>query len=271
MATVRRPGRSTAAGSAPVFGAVGIFIYLRTMLVFGCVWYIAASAVSNRLLLPSPLEVAGALHVLAASGDLTLHGLTSLVRLLISVTLAALLGLPLGLLIGLSRSWEDAFELPIELLRPIAGIAWIPLALFMFGIGHTLPIFIMFYTAFFPLVIGAAAGVRNVDPRLIAASRTMGVPAIPLVLRVILPASLPAIIVSMRLGVAAAWTAVVAAELVGAPSGLGYAIEYSRSMLATDSVIAFIVVIGLLRFLTDKGLRILEERLAPWSRDRSAS
>ena len=166
---------------------------------------------------------------------------------------------------GLSRSWRDALELPVEILRPIAGIAWIPLALYLFGIGNRLPIFIMFYTAFFPLVIGTAAGVRTVDPRLSAAAATMGVTGQTAIRHVVLPAALPSIIVSLRLAVAAAWTAVVAAELVGAPSGLGYAIEFYRSMLATPTVMAFIAVIGLLGYLTDAALRWLARRLMPWA------
>lgn len=248
--------------------AHGVLVYFRTMLIFVGIWFVGAMLISNRLLLPSPTSVFWALLDAARDGDLAFHAFTSLLRLVVAMLAAAVIGLPLGLVIGLSRSWEDAFELPIELLRPIAGIAWIPLALFMFGIGNTLPVFIMFYTALFPLIIGTAAGVRGTDRRLLAAARTMGVTGMPLVLHVVLPSALPSIIVSLRLAVAAAWTAVVAAELVGAPSGLGYAIEYFRSMLATDHVIAFIVVIGILGSLTDKLLRLAETWLTPWSRDR---
>lgn len=244
----------------------GPLAYLRTMGVFCLVWYIASLMVANRLLLPSPLDVLTAIRQLVADGELLGHAMTSLVRLLISVAAAALVAIPLGLMMGLSRHWEELFDLPIELLRPIAGIAWIPLALFIFGIGHRLPVFIMFYTAVFPLVIGTMAGVRGVDPRLLAAARTMGVEGPTLVRRVILPAIVPAVIVSLRLAVAAAWTAVVAAELVGAPSGLGYAIEYYRSMLSTNYVMAFIVMIGLLGYFTDAALRLLERRLTPWAR-----
>jgi ABC-type nitrate/sulfonate/bicarbonate transport system permease component len=266
---VGRPATRVGAARVPLLVRLGgIFIYLRTMLAFCVVWYIAALLIHSRLLLPSPIDVLGALKEVALDGDLALHGLTSFGRLLVSLAFAAVVGLPLGFLIGLSRFWEDVFEVPIELLRPIAGIAWIPLALFIFGIGGTLPVFIMFYTAFFPLVIGAAAGVRNVDRRLVAAANTMGVTGLPLVVHVIVPAALPLIIVALRLAVASAWTAVVAAELVGAPSGLGYAIEYYRNMLATDHVMAFIALIGLLGFLTDLGLRLLERWMAPWARDR---
>lgn len=244
----------------------GALIYCRTMAVFVLAWYLAAEAVPNKLLLPSPLAVTQALRESWLDGELTANAGISLLRLLVSVAAAALLAIPLGLAMGRSRVISDLLEWPVELLRPIAGIAWIPLALFIFGIGQRLPIFIMFYTAFFPLLLGTAAGAQSVDRRLIAAARTMGLSRGTIMRQVVVPAALPSVLVSLRLAVAASWTAVVAAELVGAPSGLGYAIEYYRSMLATPTVMAFIAVIGLLGFLTDRALRWLGDALAPWAR-----
>ena len=240
-------------------------IYLRTMGLFCLLWYVMSWLTPNKILLPSPLDVASALRDRIDDGELLTNATVSLARLLVSVSIASLIAIPLGLAMGTSRLFEDLLEWPVELLRPIAGIAWIPLALFIFGIGNGLPIFIMVYTAFFPLLLGTAAGVRNVDRRLISAARTMGIPKGTLMRRVIVPAALPSIMTSARLAVAASWTAVVAAELVGAPSGLGYAIEYYRSMLDTPSVMAFIIVIGVLGFLCDAALRSLSAALMPWA------
>jgi ABC-type nitrate/sulfonate/bicarbonate transport system permease component len=245
----------------------GVLVYLRTMGIFVLAWYALSHLVGNRLLLPSPPMVFDALRQSALDGELQGNAGISLLRLLVAVGAAVVTAIPLGIAMGLSRAWRDALDLLVEMLRPIAGIAWIPLALFIFGIGNRLPIFIMFYSAFFPLVIGTAAGVRNVDARLLAASATMGVTGQTRIRHVVLPAALPSIMVSLRLAVASSWTAVVAAELVGAPSGLGYAIEYYRSMLSTPTVMAFIAMIGLLGFLTDAALRALEARLTPWAKD----
>jgi ABC-type nitrate/sulfonate/bicarbonate transport system permease component len=240
-------------------------VYLRTMGLFCIVWYGISVLAQNSLLVPSPLAVAGALHRSLMDGELYANASISLARLVISVMAAAALAIPLGLAIGVSRVWEQLFELPVEILRPIAGIAWIPLALLMFGIGNELPIFIMFYTAFFPMLIGTAAGVREVDRRLINAARTMGIGGRLLMRRVIVPAALPSIMTAIRVAVASSWTAVVAAELVGAPSGLGYAIEYYRSMLDTPSVMAFILVIGVLGYLCDRVVRAISAALIPWA------
>ncbi len=179
--------------------------------------------------------------------------------------------MPLGLLMGLHPLLDRVVDPTVEMLRPISGIAWIPLALFIFGIGNALPLFIMTYAAFFPILLGTIAGVRLVDARLIEAARTMGVPQRTILTRVVLPAALPALLVALRLGVASAWTAVVAAELIGAPSGLGYAIEWYRELLMTPQVMSFIAMIGVLGYLCDRAVRELSHALTPWAPETAAS
>lgn len=243
----------------------GIFVYLRSMAAFLVVWQAATWWTDNRILLPGPARVLDAIWGLALDFELFEHAAISLVRMLISVSLAAGVAIPLGLVIGRSKLVEDLIDPLIEMLRPISGIAWIPLALFIFGVGHALPTFIMFYSAFFPIVVGTIAGVHAVDRRLIDAARTMGVPRPVILARVVVPAALPSILVALRLGVASGWTAVVAAELVGAPSGLGYAVEWYRELLMTPKVMAFIAMIGLLGYLCDASVRRLHTALVPWA------
>jgi ABC-type nitrate/sulfonate/bicarbonate transport system permease component len=243
----------------------GVLVYVRTMLVFAAFWALVAAWTSNPVLLPSPRAVLEALVGLAKDLELFKHAGISLGRMLISLTLASLLALPLGLLMGLSRKLDDIVDPTIELFRPISGIAWIPLALFIFGIGNALPVFIMTYAAFFPILLGVIAGVRGVDRRLIDAARTMGVSRRTIVTRVVVPAALPSLMVALRLGLASAWTAVVAAELIGAPSGLGYAVEWYRELLMTPEVMTFIAMIGVLGYLGDSMLRALARWLTPWS------
>ena len=131
----------------------------------------------NTVLLPSPLARSKAIVELARTSSCSSTRAISLARMLGSLALAAALAIPLGIAMGLSRcSTDDLIDPTIEMLRPISGIAWIPLALFIFGIGNALPVFIMTYAAFFPILLGTVAGVRAVDRRLIDAARTMGVP-----------------------------------------------------------------------------------------------
>ena len=202
---------------------------------------------------------------LAVSGELFEHALISTSRLALALLLAMLLAVPLGFFMGLSSKANAYIDPLVELLRPISGIAWIPLALFIFGVGNTLPVFIMVYVAFFPILLNTIAGVRNVDRKLVAAARTMGIGRAAMLRHVIVPAALPTVMVGFRLAFAGAWAAVVAAELIGAPSGLGFAIEWYRQLLMTPKVFAFIMVIGVVGYLCDLALRSLQRRLTPWS------
>jgi ABC-type nitrate/sulfonate/bicarbonate transport system permease component len=242
----------------------GVLVYLRTMAVVALVWAGVAWWTDNNVLLPSPLAVAQATFDLARSLELFEHAAISLGRMVVSIAIASALAIPLGLAMGLSTRLERIVDPMIEILRPISGIAWIPLALFIFGIGNTLPVFIMTYAAFFPIVVGTVGGVRAVDRRLVDAARTMGVPSRTIVARVVVPAALPSLLVALRLGVALSWTAVVAAELIGAPSGLGYAVEWYRELLATPQVMSFIAMIGVIGYLCDAFVRGLNRRFTPW-------
>ena len=243
----------------------GIGVYFRTMAAFALLWWLLSLWKGNPVLLPSPVAVAESVRELALDAELFRHAAISLGRMMTSLAIATALAVPIGIVMGLSRVADDLVDPVIEMLRPISGIAWIPLALFMFGIGNVLPIFIMTYAAFFPIVLGTVGGVRSIDRRLVDAARTMGVPAWTIVTTVVLPAATPALLVAIRLGVATGWTAVVAAELIGAPSGLGYAIEWDRELLMTTHVMAFIATIGVLGFVFDACLRALSRRLTPWA------
>ena len=246
------------------------FVYLRTMAAFVVAWALIAHFKSNPVLLPSPLAVADAAIALARDLELFYHAGVSFARMLVSLAIASAIAIPLGLAMGLSRTLDRIVDPTIEVLRPISGIAWIPLALFIFGVGNVLPVFIMTYAGFFPILLGTVAGVRAVDRRLIDAARTMGVPQRRIVTHVVVPAVLPSLMVAVRVGVATSWTAVVAAELIGAPSGLGYAVEWYRELLMTPQVMAFIAMIGVLGYLCDRLARMLARALAPWDATRMA-
>ena len=241
------------------------FIALRSFAAFIGVWYLAFLWNGNPIQLPSPFRVANALWQLALSGELFEHASISTSRLVIALVVATLIAVPLGFAMGLSRAADRFLDPVVELLRPISGIAWIPLGLFIFGVGDVLPVFIMVYVAFFPLLLNTISGVRNVDQRLVNAARTMGVHGWPMMRQVIVPAALPTIMVGFRLAFAGAWAAVIAAELIGAPSGLGFAIEWYRQLLMTPKVFAVIVVIGAVGYLCDLALRALQRRLTPWA------
>lgn len=237
----------------------------RSFAIFIALWWGVAAWIENPIQVPTPARVATALVDLAQGGELLEHMLISTTRLVISLIVAVLLAVPLGFVMGLSEKANAYLDSLVELLRPISGIAWIPLALFIFGIGDVLPVFIMVYVAFFPLLLNTISGVRNVDRKLVNAARTMGVGRAAMLRKVIVPAAFPTVMVGFRLAFAGAWAAIIAAELIGSPSGLGFAIEWYRQLLMSPKVFAFIAMIGLIGYLCDVGLRALQRRLTPWS------
>ncbi len=240
-------------------------VALRSFAIFLAAWWLLAAWNNNPIQLPDPWRVAKAMAELARDGELWEHAWVSTARLVGSLVVAALIAVPLGFCMGLSRRVEAYADPLVELLRPISGIAWIPLALFIFGVGNTLPMFIMVYVAIFPLLLNTVAGVRGVDPKLLAAARTMGISKSATLRHVIVPAALPTVMVGLRLAFAGAWAAVVAAELIGAPSGLGFAIEWYRQLLMSPKVFGFIVLIGVVGFVCDALLRALQRKLTPWT------
>jgi ABC-type nitrate/sulfonate/bicarbonate transport system permease component len=240
-------------------------VVLRSFALFLAAWWLLAKWNGNPIQLPDPWQVAKAMAELGQDGELWEHAWVSTARLLGSLVIAVLIAVPLGFLMGLSRRVEAYVDPLVELLRPISGIAWIPLALFIFGVGNTLPVFIMVYVAIFPLLLNTVAGVRGVDAKLLAAARTMGISRRATLRHVVVPAALPTVMVGLRLAFAGAWAAVVAAELIGAPSGLGFAIEWYRQLLMSPKVFGFIVLIGVVGFVCDVLLRALQRKLTPWT------
>jgi ABC-type nitrate/sulfonate/bicarbonate transport system permease component len=241
------------------------FMAIRSFGLFIALWYAVHLLNGNPIQLPSPWRVANAIWQLGLSGELFEHAGISTSRLVIALIVATLVAVPLGFVMGRHPLADRIIDPLVELLRPISGIAWIPLGLFIFGVGDVLPVFIMVYVAFFPLLLNTVAGVHNVDQKLVNAASTMGIHGWPLMRYVIVPAALPTIMVGFRLAFAGAWAAVIAAELIGAPSGLGFAIEWYRQLLMSPKVFAFIVLIGLVGYLCDVALRALQHKLTPWA------
>ena len=241
------------------------FIALRSFAAFIALWYLLHLWNGNPIQLPSPWRVANAIWQLGLSGELFEHAGISTMRLVIALIVATLVAVPLGFFMGRHPLADRIIDPVVELLRPVSGIAWIPLGLFIFGVGDVLPVFIMVYVAFFPLLLNTVAGVRNVDQRLVNAANTMGIHGWALLRQVIVPAALPTIMVGFRLAFAGAWAAVIAAELIGAPSGLGFAIEWYRQLLMSPKVFAFIALIGFVGYLCDLALRALQHKLTPWA------
>lgn len=216
------------------------------------------------VLMPAPTSIAKTAIGLIASGELFYHLFASLRREAMAFVFAAS-AIPLGMAMGWSRLVYNQINPIMEILRPIPPLAWIPLSILWFGLGDEQNEFIIFLGMFFPILVNTIVGVKNIDPNLVRAARSLGAPEYKVLWRVVLQGALPQIITGVRIGLGVGWMALVAAELVGANSGLGFLINDARSMLRTDTIAVGMLAIGVIGLTIDTAIRLLGRRLLPWS------
>ena len=221
-------------------------------------WQIACNVAQSRVF-PTPLQSLQGFWELVDSQRLWGDVAASLFRVTWGFLLAAGIGIPLGLVVGWSLRAFRAFNPIIQGLRPISPIAWIPIAILWFGIGDGAGIFLIFLSSFFPITVGTMAAVRNISLVHQRSAANFGVTGVELFRRVVLPAALPQIITSLRIALGVAWLVIVAAEMVGMDSGLGYLINDARNAGSRyDLVAATMILIGLICIALDFLIRRLE-------------
>lgn len=217
-------------------------------------WWLATAVFSgpeSLLRQTAPQRVFPALAGLLDRGVLIGDLGISLWRLVIGLAVAAVIGIPLGLLVGVSRVAERAGGPLIAFLRMISPLSWTPIALALFGIGNQPVIFLIAVAAVWPVLLNTAAGVRAVDAGLLNVARSFHATRLEMLTAVILPAIRTHVQTGIRLALGVAWIVLVPAEMLGVRSGLGYQILNARDQLAYDQVVAVIVVIGLLGYALD--------------------
>lgn len=245
---------------------IGQFLALPLLLL--AIWEVVSGwsplAPGLRQLLPPPSVVFRDGWALLVTGELLGHTGRSVFRVLGGFGIAALVGIPVGLGIGLSVLFADTVDPVVEFLRPIPPPAWIPLGILWFGIGDAQNIFILFLGAFFPIVLNTIAGARGVDRTLVWGALTLGGTRRQILREIVIPGALPLILTGLRIGLGVGWMALVAAELMAARSGLGFLIQSARYAFATDRVLAGMIAIGLVGLAMDGGMRALQRRLLHW-------
>jgi ABC-type nitrate/sulfonate/bicarbonate transport system permease component len=221
--------------------------------------------------LPSPVEIVLGFKDLLIVGVppgnlLHNHMIYSLYRVALGYAIAAVLAIPLGLLMGWSPGLLKIVRPLFEVVRPIPPLAWIPIAILWFGIGIKSAAFIIFLGAFFPILLNTISGVLSIHPILIEAARTLHAKEKDIFLKVLLPGAVPSIFVGMRIGVGIGWMTLVAAEFTGVKEGygLGYMIMTARDIQRPDEILAGMLVIGVIGLLIDIGLRATESRMIRW-------
>lgn len=250
---------------------VGRVLNLWLLVGFIVVWELVSvfgTRVNPQLdvMLPPPTAVISAAIDLIHRGALFTNIIDSLYRVLLAVGVASLIGVPLGLAMGWSLRFRKAVDPLLEFIRPIPPLAWIPLSILWFGIGDTQIVYIIFLAAFFPIVLNAMAGARDIDSYLVRAGLSLGARPGELFFTVVLPGALPNIFTGMRVGLGIGWMALVAGELVAAPSGLGYMINNARTLFRSDYILLGMVLIGVLGLVLDFLMRQAARLIMPWHR-----
>ena len=194
------------------------------------------------------------------------HALASTFRVAAGFAIAAAAGVAIGTAIGWSRFVEKTIEPTIQMLRPIPPVSWIPLAIIWFGIADKPAIFLVFLGAFFPVLMNTIHGVKTIDRNLIRAGAMMGATEKQLLWNIVVPAALPSIFAGLRIAVGSAWMLTVTAEMVAVKSGVGYVLWDSYYFLRYDMVIAAMVSIGALGYLSDLAIKLLMGSVLRWQR-----
>ncbi|HET9862181.1 MAG TPA: ABC transporter permease [Steroidobacteraceae bacterium] len=229
------------------------------------VWWVTVT-VTQSVIFPSPAKVVQGTLELARDGSLWQHIGSSLMRVASGFGLAVLLAIPLGLWMGRVHGAFVTMNPIFQILRPISPIAWIPIAILWFGVGNASAIYLIFIASVFPMIVQTTVGVHTIEKRFLRAAENFGVPRKKLFLQVVFPATLPQIIVGMRIGLGVAWLVVVAAEMIALRSGLGYMIMDARNAgNRYDLVIAGMIIIGLIGLMLDGIMRLLENmKIVRW-------
>ncbi|HEV7813480.1 MAG TPA: ABC transporter permease [Janthinobacterium sp.] len=214
-------------------------------------------------LLPAPSDIAAAIAELARHG-LAGHVAVSTARVAAGFALGAALAIVLGAAVGLNRRAAALLDPSFQALRAIPSLAWVPLLLLWLGIDEAPKLVLIAIGAFFPVYMGVASGIRDVDRKLIEVARLYRLGRCALARRVLLPAAMPALLTGLRNGLSLAWMFMVAAELIAASRGLGYLLSDGRETSRADIVLAAIVLLALLGKISDSLMAALEHRLLAW-------
>jgi NitT/TauT family transport system permease protein len=239
--------------------------------LFLAAWHYAVVWSATKVF-PSPLAVERGMAELARHGLLWAYIGHSLRRVALGFGVAAVLGIPVGLALGWYPAANQVVNPVLQMLRPISPIAWIPVAILLFGVGDRTAVFLIFLGAFFPIVVACVSGVSNVPSIYRRAGRNFGLSAPQLLARIVFPAALPQIIVGLRIALGIAWLVMVAAEMIAVDSGLGYlVIDARNSGKRYDLVVAAMILIGVIGLALDLIFRRLRNiRSVRWGfRDES--
>ncbi|MGO6733365.1 ABC transporter permease [Rhizobium ruizarguesonis] len=240
----------------------GRSFFLISVAVFGllfAVWWVATvTGWVKPIFLPSPGAVWAKMVELAMDGTLWTDAGISIYRMLVGFLIASALAIPIGIMIGCFKTWEAAIEPFVDFVRYMPVVAFVPLTILWAGTSDIQKFVIIFIGTFFQQVLMVMDSVKRVPTDFVGLGRTLGMSETKILHRIVLPSALPGIWDTLRISLGWAWTWLVLAELVAATSGLGYRIVVSQRYFQTQTIIGYILLLGLLGLITDQSMKALE-------------
>ncbi len=251
-----------------------LFLGLALPIAIMVVWQLIGQRPGMAGIVPTPIEVSRAwwdwifadrgMGMNPYLGTWWSNVQYSTMRVVQGFALAAVFGVPLGLAIGWSRLAAQMLDPLVQGLRPIPITAWLPFSIALFGVRDFGSVFLILLGGFYPIVVNTTQGARDVERNLVRAARMMGATPLQLLRRVVLPAAMPSIFTGLRLGLGISWTAVIVSEMVAVKSGLGYVLWDAYYVGRMDIVLADMVSIGIMGYLSDRLIVMLERRILVW-------
>jgi NitT/TauT family transport system permease protein len=247
------------------FPLIGIAVLLGLWWIGGQLLYLNPATRSFAGL--GPVTTFEAMGHMFGSGEIVAAMKSSLYRIGIGLLIAAALGLPIGIIFGLSRAFREASNLPFQFLRMISPLSWEPIAVLAFATWDQAIIFLITMASIWSVVYATANGVSKIEPTWFKIARNLGAKPWHLLSQIIVPAVAQDMLTGMRFALGVAWIVLVPAEFLGVTSGLGYAIEDARETLQYSHLGAMVFVIGIIGFTIDSTFAYLIRRYS-WVRDR---
>ena len=243
-----------------------IGIWAFSILSVLVIWQaLSMSGMINPLVLPPPDHIMQTFAKLLASGKMLEDIGTSTARIIFGFTVAFIIGVPMGLFAGNNAIVRNFLKPWVQLIQPIPGIAWVPFAFLLFGLSNNAAIFVISIAAFFPIFINVMNAVQMFDRDLVNVAMTLGANRLQVLYMVLLPGIFPDIISGSRIGMGFAWRAVVAAEMIGLPQGVGALLIEAKNTAQTDVVIVSMAMLGVLMVVFEKLIfEGLEHRINRW-------
>lgn len=239
-----------------------VFHIVVSFIALILIWQLAVAFGNwNKALFPSPLDVLESFKEMLYSGVLLESIKDSMLRFIIGYCIAVITGVTLGLLLGWFRGVWNYINPIVQLLRPISPIAWLPFIVLWFGIGDLPAVVIIFIAAFFPILLTTVTAVSKVEQTYIKVARNFCIKGVGFLTKIVLPSAFPYIATSLHIALGTAWVFLVAGEMVGAQTGLGYLIIDSRNNLRADMLLSSIIVIGLIGLILDSLIGLIEKNI----------